>query len=275
MKTLYISDLDGTLLDATPHTSEYTNKVIKALHDSDIIFSFATARSYTTTKQVTKGLSMKYPAVVHNGTFIVDTFGKIITKNTFSKEDSDFIIDTLLELEINPIVYSLINDKEQFSFIRSKLNKETLAFLAMRENDPRKREIFANENFYDGEVYYFTLIGDEEKTEPLYHKLKDSFQCYFQRDLYSGDYWLEILPKGATKANAVKQLASMLGCEKIVAFGDGINDVEMFSIADECYAVENAEDVLKEKSTDIIGKNTDDAVAKWLENNLHFDACNF
>lgn len=268
MKTLYISDLDGTLLDATEKTSEYTNSVIKKLHDNDIVFSFATARSYTTAKKVTQGLSMKFPAVVHNGTFIVDTFGTIIYKNTFSKEDSIFIIDTLLNCGLNPIVYSLINEKEQFSFIRSKLNDETLAFLSTREDDPRKREVYSTDSLYDGEIYYFTLIGDEDKTQPLYEKLKDRFQCYFQRDFYSGDYWLEILPKGATKANSVKQLAKMLDCDKIVAFGDGINDVEMFSIADECYAVENAVDALKEKATDIIEKHTDDGVAKWLAQNL-------
>lgn len=264
MKTLYISDLDGTLLDATVNTSEYTNEAIKKLHDNDIVFSFATARSYTTAKKVTKGLSMKYPAVVHNGTFIVDTQGEILHKNTFTKEDSNSIIDTLLNSGLNPIVYSLINEKEQFSFVRNMLNKETLAFLSTREDDPRTHEVYTTEKLYDGEVYYFTLIGDEDKTEPLYEKLKDRFQCYFQRDLYSGDYWLEILPKGATKANAVKQLAKMLHCEKIVAFGDGINDVEMFSIADECYAVENAVDELKVKATDIIEKHSENGVAKWL-----------
>ena len=271
MKTLYISDLDGTLLDANEKTSEYTNEVIRKLHENDIVFSFATARSYTTAKKVTTGLSMKYPAVVHNGTFIVDTFGKIISKNTFSKEDSNFIIDTLLDCGLSPIVYSLIDGKEQFSFIRSRLNSETLEFLSNREDDPRKREIHHTDNLYDGEVYYFTLIGDEDKTEKLYENLKDRFQCYFQRDFYSGDYWLEILPNGATKANAVKQLAAMLNCEKIVAFGDGINDVEMFSVADECYAVENAEDVLKAKATSIIEKHTDNGVAKWLSKNLRLN----
>lgn len=269
MKTLYISDLDGTLLDNTPKTSEYTNKVIKKLHDNDIVFSFATARSYTTAKKVTKGLSMKYPAVVHNGTFIVDTKGKILHKNTFDKSDSTFILDTILASRLSPIVYSLINEKEQFSYIRATLNAETKAFLSTRKDDPRNREVYLSENLYDGETYYFTLIGDEDKTQPLYEKLKDRFQCYFQRDFYSGDYWLEILPKGATKANAVKQLCDMLSCEKIVAFGDGINDIEMFSISNECYAVENAVDDLKSKATDIIEKHSDDGVAKWLQNNIY------
>lgn len=268
MKTLYISDLDGTLLDSTPNTSDYTNETINKLNADGFIISFATARSYTTAKKVTKGLDMTHPAVVHNGTFIVDKDGKILHKNTFSKSDSDYILDVVLSLGLNPIVYSLIDNKEQFSFIRNRLNKETLDFLSKRKDDPRTREIHTTESLYDGEVYYFTLIGDEDITKPLYEKLKNEFQCYFQQDMYSGDYWLEILPKNATKANAIKQLAEMLNCQKIVAFGDGINDVEMFKLSDECYAVENAVKDLKSIATAVIGSNLDDAVAQWLKENL-------
>ena len=264
MKTLYISDLDGTLLDNNETLSEYAATNLNELLDDGLVFSFATARSYTTAKKVTPNLKMKYPAVVHNGTFIVDKDGKIIAKNTFKKQDATEIIDTLLKSSVNPVVYSLIEGKEQFSFVREKLNKETLSFLSTRENDPRNREVFDNERLYDGEIYYFTLIGDEDKTKPLYELFKDRFQCYYGRDIYSGDYWLEILPQGATKANGVKQLAKLLNCDHIVAFGDGVNDIEMFRIADECYAVENACDKLKQIATKTIEKNTCNGVIRWI-----------
>ena len=51
----------------------------------------------------------------------------------------------------------------------------------------------------------------------------------------------------------------------MITFGDGKNDVDMFEIADECYAVSNAHEALKEKATGIIGSNNEDGVAKWLE----------
>jgi hydroxymethylpyrimidine pyrophosphatase-like HAD family hydrolase len=38
----------------------------------------------------------------------------------------------------------------------------------------------------------------------------------------------------------------------------------MFEIADECYAVENADPRLKSIATAIIEGNNDDGVAKWL-----------
>lgn len=42
----------------------------------------------------------------------------------------------------------------------------------------------------------------------------------------------------------------------------------MFEIADECYAVENAVDELKEIATAVIGNNNEDGVAHWLETEL-------
>ena len=59
-----------------------------------------------------------------------------------------------------------------------------------------------------------------------------------------------------------------LNCDRIVAFGDGLNDIDMFKIADECYAVSNAEDELKALATGVIESNDDDGVAKWLSENV-------
>lgn len=44
----------------------------------------------------------------------------------------------------------------------------------------------------------------------------------------------------------------------------------MFRIADECYAVSNAVDELKEIATGIIDSNDNDGVAKWLCENAKY-----
>ena len=75
------------------------------------------------------------------------------------------------------------------------------------------------------------------------------------------------MPKKATKANAILELKKLLSCDRVISFGDAINDLPMFSVSDECYAVANAKDEVKEKATAIIGSNNDDGVAKWLEEN--------
>ena len=59
----------------------------------------------------------------------------------------------------------------------------------------------------------------------------------------------------------------MLDCEKLIVFGDGKNDIDMFQMADESYAVANAHEELKKYATDVILSNDDDGVAQWLEVN--------
>lgn len=56
MKTLYVSDLDGTLLRSNETISEYTNNVINRLTSAGAMFTYATARSFITSKKVTKEL---------------------------------------------------------------------------------------------------------------------------------------------------------------------------------------------------------------------------
>ena len=54
----------------------------------------------------------------------------------------------------------------------------------------------------------------------------------------------------------------------MVVFGDNLNDLSMFTIADERYAVANAVQELRDISTAVIDSNDNDGVAKWLEDNV-------
>lgn len=86
--------------------------------------------------------------------------------------------------------------------------------------------------------------------------------------LYTKEQWLEIMPRQASKANAALQLKKRFGCSRLVAFGDGSNDLDLFAAADESYAVENAADELKAAATGVILSNQEDGVARWLEQHV-------
>ena len=75
---------------------------------------------------------------------------------------------------------------------------------------------------------------------------------------------MEICPKNAAKDNAVRRLQRQYNCQRLVVFGDSLNDISMFRIADEAYAVENAVEELKAIATKVIGDNNSDSVACWL-----------
>ena len=111
---------------------------------------------------------------------------------------------------------------------------------------------------------YTTCIETPKKIKLFYDKYKDIYHCVYQKDIYSDEQWLEIMPKEVTKASAVQKLKQITQSDYVVVFGDGLNDLEMFEVADECYAMANAEPELKASATEIIESNDNDGVARWL-----------
>ena len=267
MGNLYVSDLDGTLLRSDEVTSEYTNQVINSLVGKGMLFSYATARSLITAKKITKGINAKIPLIVYNGAFVFDNVTeKILIANYFDNSVHS-VLDDLFYNGVYPIVYAYINGKEKFSFVRELCTKGMDMFLASRKGDIRTNEVKALSELKEGNIFYITCIDAPEKLKPLYDKYKDKYHCVYQSDIYTNEQWLEIMPLEASKSNAIKQLRTMLDCEKLIVFGDGKNDIDMFQMADESYAVANAHEELKKYATDVILSNDDDGVAQWLKVN--------
>ena len=72
------------------------------------------------------------------------------------------------------------------------------------------------------------------------------------------------MPENASKAHGMQKVKELIGCDRVVVFGDALNDLPMFEAADEAYAVSNAAEQLKKVATDVIGSNEQDGVARWL-----------
>ncbi len=269
-KTLFVSDLDGTLLKSDGTMPKETVAAINEMTARGLKFSFATARSYYTAMQVASEISAKIPIILHNGVFIRDNLsGRRIVENLL--DDVPYIKNVLTSHGIHPIVYTLNGETEKYTYVPELLSREAAEFQSTREDDPRDNPIHDAERIWDGEVFYVLCIDTEDALRPAYNKLCERYNCIFSRDYYSGEMWLEIHSPSASKASAVLQLCDLLGCEKTVVFGDAENDIPMFDAADEAYAVANAIDALKERATAVIGSNDENAVVAWLQKNVSFE----
>ncbi len=274
-KTLYVTDLDGTLLGSDQKVSPFSCSIINDLVTRGMTFSYATARSMITARKATVGLNAQIPLIVYNGTFVIDNAtGQRLISNTFSAAKATELLEILQAHDIAPLVYSLQSAPEshtgieKFSYIPSAVSSGLRRFLNSRQGDVRDNPVSAAADLAKGEIYYFTNIDEPSKLIPVYESIRDRYNCMYQKDVYSDDMWLEILPKAASKASAILQVKELYGCDRIVAFGDGINDIPMFEIADECYAVSNAVDELKAIATGVIESNNADGIAKWLSKHV-------
>lgn len=273
MKTLYVTDLDGTLLNTEDKISEFSIEIINNLVAQGMIFTYATARSLNSASIVAKGLSMNIPVIVYNGGAIIHPQTKeVLYSLRFTKDEMSKVQKLIHTHDIAPLVYSYIDGAESISWLENKENEGISHYIYSRKGDKRLNPVKNATELYNGDIFYYTCIGEKVQLLPLYDALKydGDYTCILQQELYRKEYWCEIMPKKATKANAIEKLKSILNCDKIVSFGDAINDISMFKISDESYAVNNAVAELKEHATAIIGDNNEDSVAKWLLSNARF-----
>ncbi len=266
-KTLYVTDLDGTLLNKNDRINPKSIEIINSLVEKGMAFTYATARSLVSASVVTQGLSTNIPVIAYNGAFIFQSAtGEILSREHFSREEMTYASDLIRTYEISPLVYAFIDGVEKVSWNPVRENDGVQRYLSLRKGDRRLRPVENNAQLYEGEIFYFTCIGTKEELMPLYEAISKNkqYRCTIQQELYRPEYFCEIMPAGATKANAIRKLKEIRGCDKVISFGDAINDLPMFEISDACYAVENAVEELKAAADGVIDSNENDGVAKWL-----------
>ena len=269
--TLYVSDLDGTLLNSQGEISSYSLKVINELIEQGMKFTYATARSLVSASKAVKGLSLHIPVIVYNGVFILEAdTGKILYSTGFSNQEQEDIRLILEREKLFPLVYTYKEGQEKVCWYPSRENEGIRNYLSRRRGDKRMEPIVDEESIYQGAIFYYTCIGERWELEKCYNILKQDarFRVTLQQEIYSSEYFLEIMPVKASKANAIFELKKIWGCKTIISFGDAANDIPMFQISDSAYAVENAVNELKKYATGVIPSNDKDGVADFLRKNI-------
>lgn len=271
MRTLYLSDLDGTLLNPSARLSDFSRDTLTDLIRQGMMFSYATARSIHSAQKVLDGFMPAHPVIVYNGAMILDPQTlDILHLERFVPGEIEAIRAIFREFGLSPLVYGFVDGRERVSFLEKPAHPGVSHYLKSRAGDARLRPAADENRLFAGQPFYFTLIGDRTGLEDAHQALlrADLGQITFQREIYRNEYWLEIMPRGATKAHALAWLSRRLGAERTVCFGDALNDLPLFQAADEAYAVQNAHPDLKRLARGILPSNAQDGVTKFLR--AHF-----
>ena len=266
--TLYVTDLDGTLLRSDATLSPYTISTINRLTEQGLAFTYATARSIESARPIAGELNLRLPAITRNGAVLADNAtGKHLEKALFTEEEVALLKKLLPELPRCGFVSCFLGEEMFKAYVPGNLVPGMVQYADYYRDDPKMKPVRTLEEMFFGQPGYVTLIDDREKAALIYEKVRQysGWECIFQKDTYWDEYWVEVCPRNCTKAKAILKMKEQYGFRKVVAFGDSVNDMPMFRAADEAYAVSNALEALKEIATGVIGGNNEDAVARFLE----------
>jgi len=270
MKNIYITDLDHTFLRSDLSLSDYTKKIWNS-YENEAILGIATARTYKKTAQFLEGVSVSAPMILLDGALIATMDKKIIDTKFINKEIGDAIIEEGARLGIYPFVLSLVDNElnEAFSY-STTLNSYQSEIIKRYANDDHTQafaDLRAMENNF--KIVY---MAEEMLLQALEQNLRalfgDELKYILAPEAYMGCYFLTILHKDADKSHGIRSVSEAAGfdLEKLTVFGDNLNDIGMFELANTSVAVANAQEDVKEKANIVLPhSNDEDGVARYLE----------
>jgi len=269
LKRLYISDLDGTLLDSSGIVTAGTADTLNRLISEGMYFTFATARSPYSIVHITAPLKISVPCILMNGVSIYDRDRREFVKNEFIPVSASHeALRAFEENDVRCFMYKICDGVLTCCY--SEMTTAVMrSFAEVRKNRYNKPFVQYDRliDHADSEVVYLTTTGGHDRLYPVKQAAEgiEGLDCAFYKDTYEDKWYLELFSHKASKANGVKYLRDRYGFDEVVAFGDNLNDLPMFAQADIKVAVGNARDEVKAAADHIIGTCDEDGVAQWLK----------
>lgn len=272
-KTLYVSDLDGTLLSPDGKLSPTTVTLLNHAIARGAMISVATARTPATVSVLLKDVNFRLPLVVMTGAALWDkTTGEYSEVQHFTPSQVREIVRAYETPEDGGAFLYTLKEGIMEIYHVGPLNDIERGFMQERIHSPFKRFIVPETGRsqipaeIDNAVLFFGMrpnaIADEilKEMKGIRH-----INPMFYHDWYGPEITeIEAFPEGATKAKAIRRLAAKVGAERIVVFGDNLNDLSMMRTSDWSVAVANAVEETKAAADEVIGSNAADSVARYI-----------
>ena len=281
-----IMDMDGTLLAPGDHILPETKQKLLELERQGVTLILASGRSYTRLLPYADQLDM-----AANGGYLIEVDGISLydmgagEREVLRRMDPSEIREVYTDLmHLNCEAQACFDDgffdyfDEDIRRKKEQLRKERNLpddfpwtagpwdWLAdLRSGYPNQTFVHSAEEI-NRPINKIQLMQDEDKIREIYdfliRKYGDRFEIF-----RTCPRQLEILPKGYSKGKTLKRLMEMKGWNKdeVVAFGDRENDVSMFEVVDDSFAMANARDFVKAKARYETASNADNGIVRGLE----------
>ena len=274
LDTLYISDLDGTLLTPECKVSDETASALNTMIANGLFFTVATARSASSAAPLLEKLNLRLPVILMNGVVIYDM------------EKREPVSVCPIEPEAARAALAIF-ERHHIAPFYNRLNQNTLEVCFTQLKPEANRKYY--ESRKNAPYKHFTMVTHLTVTNDMPSIYLTTFDCYdtllpvarelsaiegltsvLYKDTYSDAWLIEAFSSKASKPSGAKWIQKRMGAKHMVAFGDNLNDLPLFAAADESYAVSNAHERILAAATGVIGSNTENAVAHFLQENTSF-----
>ncbi len=283
-KWLITIDLDGTTLGERDSRGDYNvpeiNKLaIDKLKKLGHHVAIVTGRPWRLTKHIYEHLGIDTIVVNHNGAYIhrPNDPGFRRIKTAMNRQ---LIEEILAVKELRECATNLFIDFGTHSFVLDKSDKSFLeqAYILDRTKDQDIIEFKLDSDKLEKDPFTISIRIDTRKTDMeklivgLRRKYRNGFAFRYWDSHEENYVFLEINALGASKGTALKIITSYynLPLSNTIAFGDGLNDIQMIELAEVGVAMKNGNRVLRELASDVTDyTNAEGGVGRYL--NKFFD----
>ncbi|SHO57197.1 Cof-type HAD-IIB family hydrolase [Vibrio quintilis] len=260
------SDLDGTLLAPDHKLSPYTRNTLKTLHQNGFTFVFATGRHHVDVSGIRKMAGIPAYMITSNGARIHDPDDQLMFSSNVPENLIPAIIQVLSHDE-DIFIHLYRHDEWLISHEDQRLkdfhNESGFSYRLFDVNNPPLDGV--------SKVFFTHKNRDHDILTTYEEKLNQQFTNQVTV-AFSSPWCLEVMGPGISKGHALDVVAQSLNksLDDCVAFGDGMNDIEMLTMAGTGLVMETAHEKVMAALPEIqrIGSNEHDSVARYLEANL-------
>ena len=252
---IFVSDMDGTLLQTAGRLSDYSRQTLAELLAAGVRFTVASGRAWAEMTPILKDLPLRLPVIAVNGAFLTDyATGRHYVINHLDGELAGAIYGHIRDEGLLPFMLTHQDDEDRL-YWEKLVNAEMQWYHDVLElgQDKRLRRIGRLDEALLEKVIAFVVTGSKEQVQTLAALLAERYPGMLENFLFEnrcspGHWWLTIHDCKACKSRAIETLLEMEGIpnERLTVFGDHINDIKMLQKAGRAVAVENAEEIVKQ-----------------------------